>query len=318
MSRGASGRYSHTCLGRSDAHISHRLAARRRPKEVDGQDVWMPDRFDPSAVGLMAKLAATSKSPTHLYPVAMVSWAVMPPPKTTEKQLGERRLTNFTGVGISACPEVDVAALTAQARLVGTSDGGRACGWAAHETATECFVCSLRRARSRRRSWRASCTTRCAGNTRSSRAWCTTQISARRRQRGSASRSHGPAGPRGACGRSWVETLKCRAREIGAPGSMCLCAELQQGSTRAQFGMWTACPRTAGRLAPDAHDSNTSEHAESAPRWHGLRPPRHARVPQPKRLDSRHMLGSSHLLKRGSMRSRCLRRDSLVLSASLK
>jgi len=37
----------------------------------------------------------------------------MPPPPKTEKSLGERRLTNFTGVGISVLPEIDVAGLTA-------------------------------------------------------------------------------------------------------------------------------------------------------------------------------------------------------------
>jgi glycerol-3-phosphate O-acyltransferase len=82
-----------------------------RPAEVDGKDVWVPDNFDPSAVGLMMKMAESAKKPTHLYPMAMVSWAVMPPPKQKEKDLGERRLTNYSGVGISAGNELDIAAV---------------------------------------------------------------------------------------------------------------------------------------------------------------------------------------------------------------
>lgn len=84
---------------------------RDRPAEVDGKDVWVPDNFDPSAVGLMMKMAESAKKPTHLYPMAMVSWAVMPPPKQKEKDLGERRLTNYSGVGISAGNELDIAAM---------------------------------------------------------------------------------------------------------------------------------------------------------------------------------------------------------------
>ena len=38
---------------------------RDRPKEVDGKDVWIPDNFDPSAVGLMVKMAESAKKPTH-------------------------------------------------------------------------------------------------------------------------------------------------------------------------------------------------------------------------------------------------------------
>jgi len=79
----------------------------------DGTDVWTPAAFDPASVGLMTKLASSSKAPTHLYPLAMVSWAVMPPPPALESALGERRLTNFSGVGVSACPELDLAALAA-------------------------------------------------------------------------------------------------------------------------------------------------------------------------------------------------------------
>lgn len=85
---------------------------RDRPK-ADG--TWKPDAFDPAAVELMRNLLSRSKQPGHLYPLAMLSWNLMPPPKTVDKSLGERRLTNYTGVGISVAPELDVAAAIAPA-----------------------------------------------------------------------------------------------------------------------------------------------------------------------------------------------------------
>ncbi|KAI8466897.1 MAG: glycerol-3-phosphate acyltransferase [Monoraphidium minutum] len=85
---------------------------RDRPK---ADDTWMPDAFDPTAVELMRNLLSRAKQPGHLYPLAMWSWRLMPPPKTVDKALGERRLTNYTGVGISAAPELDVDAIVAPA-----------------------------------------------------------------------------------------------------------------------------------------------------------------------------------------------------------
>lgn len=69
---------------------------RDRPNE-DG--VWMPAKFDPSAVELMRHLISRAKPDGHLFPLAMHSGEMMPPPKSTEKALGERRLTSFVGVG---------------------------------------------------------------------------------------------------------------------------------------------------------------------------------------------------------------------------
>ncbi|MEW5307090.1 MAG: hypothetical protein WDW36_009508 [Sanguina aurantia] len=85
---------------------------RDRSLTPDGVD-FLPDPFDASAVELMRSLTARAKQPGHLYPMAMYSWPVMPPPKTVDKTMGERRLTNYTGVGISVAEELDVATLLA-------------------------------------------------------------------------------------------------------------------------------------------------------------------------------------------------------------
>ena len=77
----------------------------------DDNGLWRPAPFDPTAVELFRKLVTASKQDGHLYPMAMLSWGVMPPPKKTLKTLGERRLTTFSGVGLSVCEELDVESL---------------------------------------------------------------------------------------------------------------------------------------------------------------------------------------------------------------
>lgn len=59
----------------------------------------MPAAFDPAAVDLMRTLLVQAKRPGHLFPLAMHSGEMMPPPPALEKGLGERRLTFFVGVG---------------------------------------------------------------------------------------------------------------------------------------------------------------------------------------------------------------------------
>ncbi|KAK9806373.1 hypothetical protein WJX72_012050 [[Myrmecia] bisecta] len=86
---------------------------RDRPQADTG--AWHPDKWDPSAVELMRQLLAKAKPAGHLYPFAMYSWELMPPPKVVEKGLGERRLTHFAGAGISVCEELDVDAIVSSA-----------------------------------------------------------------------------------------------------------------------------------------------------------------------------------------------------------
>jgi len=78
---------------------------RDRPRD-DG--MWLPNDFEPSSVGLMQKLLSKAKKEGHLYAMAMVSYRMMPPPVKIEETIGERRETNFVGVGISITPEIDV------------------------------------------------------------------------------------------------------------------------------------------------------------------------------------------------------------------
>ena len=57
---------------------------RDRPNESDD---WLPAAFDASAVELMRTLLGKTQRPGHLYPFAMSSWEIMPPPKVCVIQM---------------------------------------------------------------------------------------------------------------------------------------------------------------------------------------------------------------------------------------
>ena len=50
----------------------------------NADDEWLPAPFDASAVELMRTLLGKAKRPGHLYPFAMSSWAIMPPPRVSK------------------------------------------------------------------------------------------------------------------------------------------------------------------------------------------------------------------------------------------
>ena len=86
-------------------------AGGRDRREADGSLV--PDRFDPQAIEMMKKLGTKkSAAKTHFYPLAMVNivqqvkvhvhfflqatYDIMPPPSQSEKDIGEKRVVNYT------------------------------------------------------------------------------------------------------------------------------------------------------------------------------------------------------------------------------
>ncbi|GAB4815594.1 hypothetical protein N2152v2_002640, partial [Parachlorella kessleri] len=74
---------------------------------------FLPDPFDPAVVELMRALITKSPKPGHLYPLAMYSYKIMPPPASLEKTVGERRVTNHAAVGVSVCSPLDIEAILA-------------------------------------------------------------------------------------------------------------------------------------------------------------------------------------------------------------
>jgi len=68
-----------------------------------------PDPFDPDAIEMMKKFGfKKGVKKTHFYPMAMVTYDVMPPPISVGGGLGEERIVNYTGCGISLGEEIDV------------------------------------------------------------------------------------------------------------------------------------------------------------------------------------------------------------------
>eukprot|EP00887_Chlorella_sp_A99_P003400 scaffold7.g3400.t1 len=82
-----------------------------RDRSRDATDFTLPDAFDPSAVELMRALLTKAKPAGHLWPLAMLTVEVMPPPRTVDKSIGEERLLFHAPVGLSLGEELDVAAI---------------------------------------------------------------------------------------------------------------------------------------------------------------------------------------------------------------
>ena len=72
----------------------------------DGQVEIAP--FDPKSIEMMYLMARKSKHPTHFYPLALKTYALLPPPDTIQTELGERRIIEGSGVKMAICPEVNM------------------------------------------------------------------------------------------------------------------------------------------------------------------------------------------------------------------
>ncbi|KAM6556597.1 hypothetical protein CsatB_003616 [Cannabis sativa] len=77
---------------------------RDRPDPVTGE--WYPAPFDASSVDNMRRLVEHSGAPGHIYPLALLCHDIMPPPLQVEKEIGEKRIISFHGVGVSVAPAI--------------------------------------------------------------------------------------------------------------------------------------------------------------------------------------------------------------------
>ncbi|KAL6544000.1 Glycerol-3-phosphate dehydrogenase [NAD(+)] [Orobanche gracilis] len=78
---------------------------RDRPHPVTKE--WYPAPFDASSVDNMRRLAEHAGTPGHIYPLAILCHEIMPPPAQVEKEIGERRVISFHGVGLSVAPSIN-------------------------------------------------------------------------------------------------------------------------------------------------------------------------------------------------------------------
>ncbi|XP_024030498.1 glycerol-3-phosphate acyltransferase, chloroplastic isoform X2 [Morus notabilis] len=77
---------------------------RDRPDPVTEE--WYPAPFDASSVDNMRRLAEHSGAPGHIYPLALLCYDIMPPPRQVEKEIGEKRIISFHGAGLSVAPAI--------------------------------------------------------------------------------------------------------------------------------------------------------------------------------------------------------------------
>ncbi|KAK8690968.1 hypothetical protein V6N13_074491 [Hibiscus sabdariffa] len=66
----------------------------------------LEEPFDSSSVDNMRRLIRHSGAAGHLYPLALLCYDIMPPPPKVEKEIGERRIIAFHGVGLSVAPKI--------------------------------------------------------------------------------------------------------------------------------------------------------------------------------------------------------------------
>lgn len=63
--------------------------------------------LDPQAIEMFLLMAKKAKTPTHFYPLSLMTYHLMPPPAVVRKEAGEARVVNFTGVQIAFAAELE-------------------------------------------------------------------------------------------------------------------------------------------------------------------------------------------------------------------
>ena len=64
--------------------------------------------FDAQSIEMFYLMAKKAKLPTHFYTMALSTYHLLPPPKTTELELGETRITHGGSIHLTFGPEIDM------------------------------------------------------------------------------------------------------------------------------------------------------------------------------------------------------------------
>jgi len=81
---------------------------RDRPNQLDEVDVAA---FDPSSIEMFRLMARQSVKPVHFYPLALDTYAILPPPRFIESELGETRRAKREGALFFFGDEINMEAL---------------------------------------------------------------------------------------------------------------------------------------------------------------------------------------------------------------
>lgn len=82
----------------------------RDRKGADGTFEVAP--FDAQSLEMLALFAEEAKRPTHFYPLALKTFAILPPPSSVDVELGEERVASRSSVGIAFGEEVQMERIT--------------------------------------------------------------------------------------------------------------------------------------------------------------------------------------------------------------
>jgi glycerol-3-phosphate O-acyltransferase len=62
--------------------------------------------FDPQSIEMFYLMAKKAKTPTFFYPLALKTYAILPPPLTIQVELGEKRTTKREAVHLAFGPQI--------------------------------------------------------------------------------------------------------------------------------------------------------------------------------------------------------------------
>jgi glycerol-3-phosphate O-acyltransferase len=64
--------------------------------------------FDPQSIEMFSIMARKAQRPTHFFPLSLATYHLLPPPKKTEKEMGEERTTQRSYIRLAFGPEIDL------------------------------------------------------------------------------------------------------------------------------------------------------------------------------------------------------------------
>lgn len=65
-------------------------------------------RFDPQSIEMFHLMAKQVDHPTHFYPLALATYALLPPPNSVEKKIGEKRQAQCTPIHLAFGAEIEM------------------------------------------------------------------------------------------------------------------------------------------------------------------------------------------------------------------
>ena len=69
--------------------------------------------FDPQSIEMFYLMTQKAKTPTHFYTLALSTYHLLPPPETTDTEIGEKRVTHGGAIHLTFGPEINMEAIPA-------------------------------------------------------------------------------------------------------------------------------------------------------------------------------------------------------------